>query len=87
MGRQTDMGREGKYPNIVVAARGCKASLCARLEMRTVNGLEVVEMIDQSLRAHDCVACREGLPCLPGPVFTFNGACPDTHACPQPVLR
>jgi len=82
-----DMGREGKYPNIVVAASGCKASLCARLEMRAVNGLEVVEMIDESLCAHDCVACRDRLPWLPGPVFTFNGASADTHARPQPITQ
>jgi hypothetical protein len=51
-------GKEGMYPDIVVAACSCKAPFCAGLEMRAVDGLQVVEMVDEGLCAHDCGACR-----------------------------
>jgi hypothetical protein len=46
------------YADIVVAASCRKTAFCAWLEMRAVDGLQVVEMVDEGLCAHDCGACR-----------------------------
>jgi hypothetical protein len=48
------------YPDIVVAASSRKAPFCAGLKMRAVDGLQVVEMVDEGLCAHDCGAGRRG---------------------------
>jgi hypothetical protein len=51
-------GGAGMYADIVVAASCRKTAFCAWLEMRAVDGLQVVEMVDEGLCAHDCGACR-----------------------------
>lgn len=58
------------YPDIVVAASSRKPPFCAGLEMRAVDGLQVVEMVDEGLCAHDCGAGRRGALRRPG------GRCP-----------
>jgi hypothetical protein len=43
------------YADIVIASRCCQPSLCPWFEMGTVYWLEIVEVVDQCLCAHDCI--------------------------------